>query len=171
MMSPGNDTKPLHKSPPVGIAFLLSQIGAHAALGFGERLTVLDLKPQDAGILRMLGSNPGLTQQSLSELLGIFPSRLVALLDSLEKRRLIDRRSSPKDRRSYQLHLTKQGRSALAAIGRVTHQLEDDLLAALSEAEKERLFDALTRIISQQQITPGVHPAYRTEAHRAGRAR
>jgi len=153
------------------LAFLLSQVGAHAALGFGERLTKLDLKPQDAGILRMLGSNPGLTQQALSTLLGIFPSRLVALLDSLEKRKLIDRRNSPEDRRSYHLHLTKPGRSALTAIGRATRQLEEDLLAALSEAEKERLFDVLTRIISQQQITPGVHPAYRTEANRAGRAR
>jgi DNA-binding MarR family transcriptional regulator len=154
-----DDSKPA--SPPVGVAFLLSQVGAHAALGFTGRLRALHLKPYDAGILRILGSNPGLTQQALSALLGVFPSRLVALLDGLERRKLIDRRSSPRDRRIYQLHLTRSGRAALTKISGLTLQLEDDLLAALSERERQSLFDWLTRIVSQQKITPGVHPAYR----------
>jgi DNA-binding MarR family transcriptional regulator len=149
------------KSPPVGVAFLLSQVGAYAALGFAERLRALDLKVYDAGILRILGSNPGITQQALSATLGMFPSRLVALLDALEKRKLVERRDSPSDRRSYRLRLTRAGRTALTAIGRVTHQLEDGLLAGLTEKQKKDLFEALTRIVAQQRITPGVHPAYR----------
>lgn len=149
------------KPPPVGIAFLVSQVGAHAADGFAERLAVLKLKPHHAGILRMLCSNPGLTQQALSELLGIFPSQLVLLLDLLEEQKLIERRNTPEDRRSYQLHLTRGGRGALAQIGHVTQQLEDDLFAALSEREMNVLRELLTRVVKQQQITPGVHPAYK----------
>jgi hypothetical protein len=49
----------------------------------------------------------------------------------------------------------------LTAIGRLTRQLENDLFASLSKAEKESLFELMTRIIARQQITPGVHPAYR----------
>lgn len=149
------------KPPPVGAAFLVSQVGAHAADGFAERLAVLKLKPHHAGILRMLGSNPGLTQQALSELLGIFPSQLVLLLDLLEEQKLIERRSIPEDRRSYRLHLTRRGHGALAHIGRVTQQLEDDLFAALNEREMSVLRELLTRIVKQRQITPGVHPAYK----------
>lgn len=148
-------------APRVGTAFLLSQAGAHAASAFGERLEVLNLKPHDAGILRILGSNPGVTQQALSQMLGMFPSRLVALLDGLERQRLIERRPSSSDRRVYQLHLTSAGRTALTAIGQLTTELEDDIFAALSGAEKESLGSLLARIIAQQQITPSVHPAYR----------
>ena len=159
-----NDTRKQNagpKAPRVGVAFLLSQVGAHAALGFAERLLVLGLEPHHAGILRILGSNSGITQQRLSAMLGMFPSRLVVLLDDLEDRKLIDRRSHPTDRRRHRLYLTKAGRRALTKIGALTVQLERHLLAALQENEKQSLLDVLTRIVSQQQITPSVHPAYR----------
>ena len=149
------------KPPPVGAAFLVSQVGAHAALAFGERLSVLGLKPHHAGILRMLGSNPGLTQQALSELLGVFPSALVRFLDLLEEQQLIERRSAPDDRRSYRLHLTRKGRSVLSRIGELTQDLERHLFAALSAPETRVLQELLARVVAQQQITPGVHPAYK----------
>ena len=113
-----SDSNTQIKSPRVGTAFLLSQAGAHAAIAFGERLQVLSLKPHDAGILRILGSNPGVTQQALSQILGMFPSRLVAVLDGLERQGLIERRASPSDRRVYQLHLNAAGHAALTAIAR-----------------------------------------------------
>jgi len=152
------------KVPRVGIAFLLSQVGAHAAYSFEERLSAMDLKPHHAGLLRMLDANPGLTQQALCDLFGVFPSRLVVLLDGLEKRWLVERRDNPSDRRSYRLHLTNAGRKTWAAISRVTRELDDDLSSSLSKAERESLAGLLGRIVIQQKITPAVHPAYRKRA-------
>ena len=120
----------------------------------------MDLKPHHAGLLRMLGSNPGLSQQELCDLFGIFPSRLVLLLDQLQKRHLIERRDNSSDRRGHRLHLTKEGRKALTAIGRLTIKLETDLCAALTDPEKATLVSLLARIVAQQNITPAVHPAY-----------
>ena len=65
-------------------AFLLAQLGAHAASQFAERLRVLELAPSDAGILRLLRMAAGLSQQELASKLQIHPSRLVAILDNLE---------------------------------------------------------------------------------------
>jgi DNA-binding MarR family transcriptional regulator len=48
----------------------------------------------------------GISQQMLADLLGMFPSRLVLILDELEQAGLIERRASPTDRRIYALHLT-----------------------------------------------------------------
>jgi DNA-binding MarR family transcriptional regulator len=76
-------------------AFLLAQVGAHAASQFAARLAVL------AGAL------------------GMQASRLVALVDELETRGLIERRENRDDRRSYALHLTGKGRGRLEAVGRV----------------------------------------------------
>src|SRR5580693_714868 len=98
-------------------AFLLSQLGAHAASRFAERLSALELSPADAGILRLLRMSSGISQQELSARLRIHPSRLVAILDNLEKRNLIERKPHPEDRRLYSLHLTKDGLEILERIG------------------------------------------------------
>jgi len=160
-MPPVNYPAAPGRVPRVGVAFLLSQVGAHAAYAFEERLGAVDLKPHHAGLLRMLGANPGLSQQELCDLFGVFPSRLVVLLDQLEVRRLIERRKNPTDRRGHRLHLTKDGRKALTGIGRLTRGLENDLCTSLSDAERELLASLLTRIVAQQNIMPAVHPAYR----------
>jgi DNA-binding MarR family transcriptional regulator len=152
----------LSNPPNVGLAFLLSQAGTHAALRFTEDLNAtLNLQPYDAGILRMLAANSGLSQRALCDLFGIFPSRLVALLDDLEAKKLVERRDDATDRRRFSLHLTKVGRRALAGIEKLTGALEGDLFAALSTKEQAQLRGFLTRIVAQQKIVPGVHPAYR----------
>jgi DNA-binding MarR family transcriptional regulator len=166
MMSSVNYSGTPRRVPPVGVAFLLSQVGAHAANSFEERLIEMELKPHHAGLLRMLGSNPGLSQQELSDLFGIFPSRLVILLDQLESRKLIERRENSSDRRGHRVYLTKAGRRALAGIGKRTLELETDLCAALTGPEKTTLTSLLTRMVAQQNIMPAVHPAYRNHQKR-----
>ncbi len=145
-----------HRHP----AFLLAQVGAHAARKFAERLAELQLIPPDAGILRILGATPALTQQALATALGTQPGRLVALVDDLETKGLIERRENPDDRRSYALHITEMGRSTLEAIGRIGREHQQALLAALSEDEQRELAALLQRIADQQGLAPGVHPGY-----------
>lgn len=152
--------------PVVGLAFLLSQVGAHAANCFEKRLAAIGLTAQYAGLLRMVGSNAGMTQQAAAELFGIFPSRLVALLDELEEKQLLTRRRGATDRRSHHLHLTPAGRKRLRQIGTITRDLEEDLLSSLCKTEREGMTEQLRRIVAQQNITPAVHPAYRTAGTR-----
>src|SRR6516165_4661943 len=143
------------------LAFLLSQVGAHAADKFGERLEPLGLKPAHAGILRVIRQADGLSQQALGEKLSVFPSRLVAILDELEERGLVERRDSPSDRRSYALYLTGAGREVLERIVCVGREHQDALCAALDETERAQLTGLLARIAAEQGLTPGVHPGYR----------
>ncbi len=159
-MARSRATKP-GVDPAVGLAFLLSQVGAHAAARFAERLEPLGLKPPHAGILVVLQQADGLSQQALGAKLGAFPSRLVALLDELEGRGLVERRDSPTDRRSYALYLTEAGREALDQIGRVAREHQEALCAALDPSERARLAGLLTRIAAQQGLAPGVHPGFR----------
>jgi DNA-binding MarR family transcriptional regulator len=142
------------------LGFLLAQLGAHAAAKFAERLAPLNLKPSDAGILRFLKIVSGTSQQELSAKLGIHPSRLVAVLDSLEERSLLERRPNSGDRRQYSLHLTEKGNAVLQEIGRVARDHQEDLLQALDKAERQHLAELLRRVAEQQGLTPGVHPGY-----------
>jgi DNA-binding MarR family transcriptional regulator len=142
-------------------SFLIAQVGAHAAEQFAKRLHTLKLAPKHAGILRILNSTPGITQQTLAATLGMVPSRLVALVDEMEDRGLIVRRGNPEDRRRYALHVTEKGHSTLEAIGRIAREHSLALLAGISEEEQRQLATLLQRIADQQGLTRGVHPGYR----------
>jgi DNA-binding MarR family transcriptional regulator len=141
-------------------AFLLAQLGAHAASKFAEGLGVLELTPADAGILRMLRAEVGLSQQELAGRLQIHPSRLVAILDNLEKRRFVERKANPDDRRLYSLHLTQDGRETLEKIGSVARKHQDALLSSISSEERNTLATLLLKIADQQGLVRGVHPGY-----------
>jgi DNA-binding MarR family transcriptional regulator len=154
------DNNTLRTKPRSGAAFLLAQVGAHAASKFGERLAELKLVPAHAGILRTLAATPAITQQALASALGTLPSRLVALLDELESKGLVERRPHGSDRRSYALHLTEAGRSTLQAIGRVAREHQQALLAGLLDEEQRQLAALLQRIAEHQGLLPQVHPGY-----------
>jgi DNA-binding MarR family transcriptional regulator len=150
-------SKPARHGP---VSFLLAQIGAHAAARFAERLAVVGLEPQHAGILRVLGGTAGLSQQELAGVLKIHPSRLVAIVDDLEGRGLVARRENPNDRRTYALHLTDRGQSTLAEVGRVALEHNDAICQPLDPAERDQLLALLGKIADGQGLTPGVHPGY-----------
>src|SRR5262245_37865360 len=113
------------KSTGPSTAFLIAQVGAHAAAKFAERLAVLELGPAQAGTLRIIRMRSGISQQALSSVLGILPSRLVVLIDELERRGLVERRTRSADRRVYALHLTRKGEDILDAIGKIARAHDD----------------------------------------------
>jgi len=94
---------------PGGVAFLLAQVGQHAADMFAERISPEGLTPAQAGILAAISAEPGQSQQALSNHFGVLPSRMVAFLDDLEERGYVERRRNPTDRRLHALHLTAEG--------------------------------------------------------------
>ena len=148
-------------APPAGAAFLLAQLGAHAAGLFAQRVAVLDLTPAQSGVLRLVALKPGRSQQALADQLGVVPSKIVSLVDGLEDRGLLERRRGTSDRRHYALHLTERGTQTLADIREVAVHHEDDITAALDDAERRKLIQLLQRIADQQGLEPGVHPGYR----------
>jgi DNA-binding MarR family transcriptional regulator len=141
-------------------AFLLAQVGAHAAVKFAERLEPLDLTPAHAGILRLVHAWAGLSQQALGTELRVLPSRLVALIDELEHRGWVERRDHPTDRRSYALYLTDAGRDLLKDVGQVAREHQKALCAALTDTERATLASLLQRIAEEQGLRPGVHPGF-----------
>jgi len=145
---------------PRSTAFLLSQVGAHVAGKFAERVAALNLTPAQAGTLRIIQRSSGISQQALSSMLRVPPSRLVVLVDELEKRGLVERRDSPEDRRVYALHLTSKGSKMFEAMGKISQEHDDAICAALTSEERETLRALLGRIADQQGLTPGVHPGF-----------
>lgn len=157
------DTDGVDASPPSGgAAFLLAQLGTHAAQLFAQRIARLDLTPAQAGLLRLLAHTPGRSQRELADVLGMPPSRFVPFADDLERRGLIERRRNLSDRRLYALFLTEDGTEQLSRLGADAAAHEEQICAALTPSEHQELIDLLRRLAQQQGLSPGIHPGYRS---------
>lgn len=153
--------EPRRAGSPVTVAFLMAQVGGRSAQEFAKGLTPLKLAPADAGILRLLGLSPSISQQDLARRLGMHASRLVAVIDTLEERGLVVRESHAQDRRVYSLRLTEAGTEMLRNIGQVARAHEETMCAGLSSDERETLARLLQRVAQQHGLVPGVHPGYK----------
>jgi len=142
---------------PRRTAFLLAQLGALAASRFSERTKPLGLTPSDAGTLRLLGRNPGLSQRALADRLGAVPSRIVPLIDSLESRGLVKRTRSSTDRRNYELRLTPEGTATLVRLRAVAEEHEKELLQALSPEQAAQLEALLVLVADGNGLDREVH--------------
>src|SRR5262249_32005112 len=96
---------------------------------FVRSLASLDIRPAQYAVLVVIEANSGLSQAEVAERLGIERARLVRLLDGLERRGLIRRRASPRDRRRPPLIPPPRGQRALKRM---------KLLAAAHEANLAR---------------------------------
>jgi MarR family transcriptional regulator, lower aerobic nicotinate degradation pathway regulator len=104
------------------------------------------LRPRHLIALSLLHDGGPLSQQALGEALSLDPSNVVGLLNELEERGLIVRQRDPADRRRHIVSLSDAGKSELAATGTQRASIEDDLLVALSPAERTMLRDLLVRV-------------------------
>ena len=102
--------------------------------------------PGQFGVLDLISANPGLTQSALARAVGIERSTMVAVIDALENRKLVERRRAPSDRRSYALVLTETGRDLLAQLKPMVLAHEKRIAAELTAAERESLISLLKRV-------------------------
>lgn len=159
-MSKPVDT-PVESHQQFGAAFLLTQLGTHAATRFGERVGELALTPPQVGMLRLIGQRPGMSQQALADHLGLLPSKVVSFVDELEGRELLARSRSARDRRVYELTLTDHGRALMGSIREVAAAHDAAITEPLDDAERAHLVKLLRRLAEHHGLTPGVHPGYR----------
>ena len=143
---------------PSSVAFLLSQVGIHASQRFARRIAEIDLQPPQFRVMNMVDAVEGRSQQAIAETIGAPPSRMVAIVDELEARRLIERRPHPGDRRVHALYLTAAGRRLLARGRRIALEHEEELMKGLSAADRRRLVALLQKVVEEQGIGSGVHP-------------
>jgi DNA-binding MarR family transcriptional regulator len=143
---------------PWSVGFLLSQVGIHASRRFAESLAAIDLHPPLFRVLNVVDAAEGLSQQAIGEAIQAPPSRMVAIVDELERRSLVERRPHPGDRRIHALYLTSEGRQLLARGREIAKEHEEDLTRGMSKADRERLVSLLQTIVESSAIDPGVHP-------------
>lgn len=111
-------------------------------------LASLGLGVKEFGALSVLVEEGPLSQQRLGERQGVDRTTMVAVVDGLERKGLVERRRNPHDRRAYSLHATAKGRRVLKQAGEAAKRGEDEFLAPIPPADRRRLKQLLRRLIS-----------------------
>jgi DNA-binding MarR family transcriptional regulator len=109
-----------------------------------DELAGLGLSAAEVNLLACLAESEPQTVRGLGDTTGQRPSTLTGVLDRLERRRLIERRPNPADRRSTLIAPTAAGRAAAgevtAAFERVARRLPED-----TAVDARRVLAALDR--------------------------
>jgi DNA-binding MarR family transcriptional regulator len=138
------------RPPPEPLAsapgFLLSWNGRRTATMFATALEALGLRPHHFGVMRLIETVPGLTQQELAERSLIDPSSMVAVVDELEELDYAERRAHPGDRRKHAIHLTGAGEKTLERAQAVANETAKEILAPLDRSEIQELRRLLRKI-------------------------
>jgi MarR family transcriptional regulator, lower aerobic nicotinate degradation pathway regulator len=132
-------------------AYLMSRTGKQARSRVAAALAGDGLRMWHMALLAALDDAGPLTQRELAARLDIDPSDVTKALEDLDQDRgWIDRRRDPADRRRVVVAITAAGAGALAALTDRVERIEDDLLAALSAAERRTLHALLRRVFTNQ---------------------
>ena len=129
------------------IGFLVAKSHAVCHAMGNEALAPLGLHIKEYAVLNVLQSTGAMSQQALGETLGVDRTTMVALMDELERKRLVERSRNPEDRRAYALAITDGGVDVLQRARRLLTAAERKLLAPLSAVEADQLRDLLRRLI------------------------
>jgi DNA-binding MarR family transcriptional regulator len=125
---------------------LLSRATRRLIEGEGPVLAAHDLSMWGYIVLSRLAAAPAETQLALAREIGYDKSRLIGLLDELERDGLLTREPDPGDRRAKIVKLTATGRSRQAAAQRDIRRMERRLLRGLDAAEVAGLRKSLARL-------------------------
>ena len=116
-----------------------------AASFAGENIT-----PGQMGLLILIRNNTGISQIALARAVGIERSTLGEVVERLVKRKLVSRKPSPNDKRSYALSLSKQGDRFLDQLIEKVRTHESRLTDHLTGAELKELMRILDKLLKGQ---------------------
>lgn len=133
------------------LGFLLGRAHSEHRVMAGRAFASLGLGVKEFGALSILVEEGPLSQQRLGERQGVDRTTMVAVVDALGRKELVQRRRDPEDRRAYSLHATPAGRLMLRRAGRAAKQAECEFLAPIAAADRRRLKDLLRQLVAAQK--------------------
>jgi MarR family transcriptional regulator, organic hydroperoxide resistance regulator len=123
----------------------------------GPVLTANNLTMWAYSVLTALATGPTRTQAALAQGIGADKTRIIAVLDDLQERGLIERRSDPVDRRVRLLAITPAGRRVCTRTRAGIRAGEERVLALLPPADR-RAFVRTLRALSDVDIAATALP-------------
>ncbi|POX46157.1 MarR family transcriptional regulator [Streptomyces sp. Ru71] len=127
-------------------SWLLGRAAARGRALVAEALAAQGMKMWHHVVLSAVRDLAPVAQADLGRSVGLDPKDLVGILNDLQSASLVLREPDPKDRRKNAVRLTDEGERVLLRCEQAAREANDELLAPLSQEERERFTALLIRI-------------------------
>ena len=149
-LTAGEPPQPPPQPPVPALALRMGYLLKHAQLRMAElnaaALAPFGITGRELAVLIAIDSQAPLSQQEAARRLGVDRTTMVALIDELEGKQLVQRRQDPADRRKNVVALTPAGRGTLRKAGKASDEAERRFLAPLTGDQAAQVREALRRI-------------------------
>jgi MarR family transcriptional regulator, temperature-dependent positive regulator of motility len=130
---------------------LLHRAGQCAGDVFQTEMKVEGLTPRQLAVLTTVANNEGLSQTGLVERTGIDRSTLADIVRRMQRKGLLQRRRTREDARAYAVKLTDEGRRILRTAEPLARKVDDRILEALPNKQRDQFIDDLLSIVETLQ--------------------
>ena len=134
------------------LGWLVAVLHSQMAAELDERLKGLDLNLGLWPSLFVLWEQEGLTQSELATRCQTAHYTTTRVLDTLEKKGLVERRKHPTSRRAYQIFLTEAGRALEAPAVAEANACNQGFLASLSLEEQRQMHQLMLKLVAPKMV-------------------
>lgn len=113
-----------------------------------------ELSHEQGFVLGYLVRNPGAIQRDIAQMSRTSAASVSSLLQGLEGRGLVERRTEGGNERSKRVYVTPAGSELIAGFGAAMADAEEMILAPLDQAERATLHALLTKITAELPQPP-----------------
>jgi len=131
---PGHAIRRLHQ---ISVGIFLQSVGEGG------------ITPVQYAALQVVSNQPGIDQRTLARNIALDTSTTGGVVDRLEARGWLERRTSAEDRRARQLFLTRAGDQALAETVPAMLRAQEQILAPLTERQRVEFMRLLQVLVTQ----------------------
>jgi len=139
----------IHPELLSSMSYCLMKSGQLVRAKMDQILEKFELISPQLGVLIVIRSSPSINQLQLGEQLGIDKATMVKLIDSLEKKNLVERLTDPKDRRAKLINITKEGIKFCERMIKERSKIEEEFLKPFPKKDQE----LIKRLIPQLLIS------------------
>ena len=127
--------------------YLFRRMQQIAVALFVEECKAYDLTPVQYAAMVAIHTHPGIDATRLSAVIAFDRSTLGSVIERLQIKSLIERRSAPDDKRVKLLYLTKSGVALLRDIKPSVERAQARMLQPLDPADRKKLMALLTQLV------------------------
>jgi MarR family transcriptional repressor of mepA len=132
-----------------------SSLGLVRWIGWAQRkagedwIRERELSHEQAFVLGYLVQNPGSIQRDIAAMTRTSAASVSSLLQGLERRGLVERRTEGGNERSKRVYATLEGTELIAGFESAMTAADETILAPLDQAERDTLHALLTKITAE----------------------
>ena len=136
-----------------GIGYWVGSLASAFRKGLADELEPFGIAPAQWAILEMCYRGEANTPSGLSRVIPVDTAAISRHLDKLKDKGLVQRRRSPRDRRSVRVELTEAGRALVPKLAPRVHANNTKFLTGITDDETNALTSIIRKMLKNADTT------------------